>query len=376
MISSPAPPSESFCALPRRLLQIVICCLALATSVASSAVGQPSAPETPTVSLEKVADGVYAMLQPAAGRFNDSNSTVIVTESDVIVVDAQADSSAVEAIFRAVRELTDLPVTWLINTHWHADHTQGNALWRELAGDQLRIVGHESLKEDVPTRTRALLDEQIERLQGVLPRAEENLARGQGLEGQELDEQQQEAQRQAIDQGKRQLTELEQAVLLAPDVTYRHVLRLERESGDVVLLHLPGHTDGDTVVWLPRQQVLVTGDLLDEIPFGGHGTPGQIVRSLDHLRGYDAEVVVPGHGGVIRGAERLELAHELWSTLLAHCRQQQQLGRGVEEASEALDVSDLRTRMTGGEPVAERNFDAFLPDNLARACAETSGTLN
>ena len=326
--------------------------------------------------LIEVADGVYAWLQPAPNRFNDSNSLIVVTERDVIVVDAQADPATVESLHAAITELTNLPISWLVNTHWHTDHTQGNAVWRRLVGDGLRIAGHESLSADVPTRARSLLDEQIERLRDVLPRAEANLANGQGLAGQELDEQQQETQRQAIEQGKRQLAALEATELVAPDVTYRNVLRLQRQTGDVVLLHLPGHTAGDTVVWLPEQRVLATGDLLDEVPFGGHGTPSEIVRSLDHLPGYFPAVVVPGHGDLQRSDDRLELVHELWSTLLAHCRERQRAGKTLDEARTELDLSDLRTRMTDGDAVAERNFDGFLDDNFARAWADVSDTLD
>ncbi len=315
------------------------------------------------------------MLQPAAMRFNDSNSVVIVTERDVMVVDAQADSSTVESLYEKILELTDLPISWLINTHWHADHSQSNATWKRLVGDQLRIVGHESLRTDIPTRTQALLDEQIERLSGVLPRAEANLAEGKGLAGQDLDASQRETQKLAIEQGKAQLEELRRVELLVPDVTYRSVLRLERDSGDVVLLHMPGHTAGDTVVWLPEQRVLITGDLLDEVPFGGHGTPSAIQRSLDHLSGYFPAIVVPGHGPIQRDRERLDLVRELWSKLLRHCRDQQQLGRSLDQTRDALDLGDLRARMTGGEPVAERNFDGFLPDNLERACADMADTL-
>ena len=256
-----------------------------------------------------------------------------------------------------------------MNTHWHSDHVSTNHLWKERY-EELRVVGHESLPTDFAERTRPSITEQVERLQTQLPAAEEALAEGRGLGGQELDEAQRQTQRQAIDDAGALLERLRGTTIAEPDITYSQKLVLRRTTGDIELLHFRGHTRGDTVVWLPGQQILATGDLLDELPFGGHGYPSSWLAALERLRELEPRLVVPGHGPVQVGTERLDLAIELWSTLIAHYSRANERGDTFEAATEALDLSDLRDRFCAGDEVAERNWRGFTPASQQRVWQE------
>lgn len=349
--------------------------LVISWVIASLALLAPAGHSQETWPLEKVAPGVYAAVQPAAGRFQDSNSLVIVTDRDVVVVDAQADPESVERLHRSIVELTELPVRWLINTHWHSDHTQGNSVWRRLVGPELAILGHDSLLEDVPGRAAASVEEQVDRLKTQIPLADRALAEGKGLSGQDLDAEQQEQQRAAIGAARTTLEQLEKVEFLTPTLSYRKTLVLHRESGDIVLLHERAHTRGDTVVWLPRQRVAATGDLLDDLPYGGHGYPTSWLAALDHVEGLDFVAVVPGHGPVQRSRERLELARELWSTLLEDLGSGQRDGRTLEESAATLELEELRARFTSNDPTAQRAWEEFIPAAVERVWAELEGDL-
>ena len=323
---------------------------------------------------EEIAPGVHVALQPHAGRFNDSNSAAVVTDREVIVVDAPSDERRARELAEALSNLTDKPVRWLVYTHWHTDHTATAQVWREVH-PELQVVGHDSVREDLRTRAAPQIAEQIERLDEQIPLAEEALARGQGLAGQDLDQEQQRAQRRAIDAARVQLESLRRTTLLAPDLTYSDRLVLARPNGDVVLMHFEAHTRGDTVLWLPRQRVLVTGDLLDELPYGGHGFPRSWLAALHTLQTLEAETVVPGHGPLQRDRQRLDLAIELWSTLLEDLGRSRSRGRSLQEAREALDLADLRQRFCRDDPVAERNWDGFTPESVDRVWADLEGEL-
>ncbi len=347
----------------------ILCSLALSLWLATASHSED------TWELEEVASGVYAAVQPSAERFQDSNSLVIVTERDVLVVDAQADTQSVERLHRAIGELTELPVRWLINTHWHSDHTQGNAVWRRLVGPELAILGHDSLLEDIPGRAAAFVEEQAGRLREQIPLAEAALAEGKGLSGQQLAVEQQTQQRAAIDTARATLERLDEVEFLTPTLSYRERLVLHRESGDIVLVHHRAHTRGDTVVWLPRQRVAATGDLLDELPYGGHGYPSSWLAALDSVAALDFAVVVPGHGPVQRSHERLELARELWSTLLERLGEGQRRGKSLEESAATLQLEGLRARFTSSDPVAEHAWEEFVPAAVERVWAELEGEL-
>ncbi|MEM1250315.1 MAG: MBL fold metallo-hydrolase [Acidobacteriota bacterium] len=342
----------------------------LLVALAGAAHAQEPAPDR---DLQEIAPGVFAALQPDERRFDDANSMIVVTYRDVLVVDTPTDPARTQRIHQQVDRF-ERPVRWLVNTHWHSDHVSTNALWKNRY-EQLLVVGHESLREDFAGRTRPSITEQVERLQAQIPAAREALAAGRGLGGQELDPEQQQAQRRAIDAAGSLLDRLRETKVEDPDVTYSERLVLHRDSGNIELLHFRGHTRGDTVVWLPRQRVLATGDLLDELPFGGHGYPSSWLAALETLRELEPRLVVPGHGPVQTGTARLELAIELWQTLIDHYGAAHDRGESFEDATEALDLSDLRDRFCAGDETAERNWRGFTPASQRRVWQEVRGEI-
>src|SRR5687768_11083925 len=74
----------------------------------------------------KLADGVYVFVQrePLMSPI-DGNTTVIINDADVVVVDSKATPATAREVIAEIRKLTDKPVRFLINTHWHGDHHYG-----------------------------------------------------------------------------------------------------------------------------------------------------------------------------------------------------------------------------------------------------------
>ena len=147
--------------------------------IQARAVPRPE-PRTEGFRFETVTDGIFVALQPHDGRFNDCNVTVIVEERGVTVVDAPSDGDFTRDVIDAIRAHTDRPVVRVINTHWHGDHTQGNALFREAFGDDVDVIGHVSLIEDVPGRAATA---HAERVTGLAARIEPSQGRAGGRQG-------------------------------------------------------------------------------------------------------------------------------------------------------------------------------------------------
>jgi cyclase len=93
----------------------------------------------------KVADGIYAALRKEPPGFAvESNSVFIVCEEDVIVVDAQSNYASTREVLAALRGVTNKPVRYVINTHWHDDHIVGNRVYAE-AFPGLEFIAHARL---------------------------------------------------------------------------------------------------------------------------------------------------------------------------------------------------------------------------------------
>lgn len=326
-------------------------------------------PEDRYWTIQKVADGVWAALQPHDNRFNDANVIVIEGDNDLVVIDSPANADAVRELVQEIGRLSTKPVRFVINTHWHGDHTQGNAVYRKAWGDAVSIVGHRTLAEDVPGRAAPDVLERVERLTTRIPEAEAQLVTGLKQDGSRFTEEETEQQRAAIDNAKQWLERNLDAEFLAPDVTYSEALVLQRGTRRIELRHFRAHTRGDTVVYLPAEKVLITGDLLDDMPFVGHGHPREWLETLKTLAGYEFDRIVPGHGPVFEGREQMQHLTGFIEALVTGAAEAVAAGKTLEQTQAELDLSTWRDKL-GRDDAGKRFFDQTIAEAIERAYTE------
>ncbi len=321
--------------------------------------------------LTEIAPGVWVALQPEAQRYNDSNAVVVETEREVLVVDTQADPLFVRALAAEIRRRTTKPVRFVVYTHWHPDHTGTGALYRELFPGPIDFIAHRSLAEDVPKRAAPQALELLENLKGAVEQGERRLA-GRGAEAPATDEERKslEARLERHRERLRQLTGLAPA---APTLTFDDELTLHREGRTLRFLHAPGHTRGDLVLLIPEARVLVGGDLVDDLPFGGHGSPAAWLATLRRLADLDFEVLVPGHGPLHRGKEHLRTLIRLVEMVRAQVGAAVAAGKDLEATCAAVDISALRSALAGDDEARRGLFDEFMAETLERAWKEARG---
>ncbi|SED92779.1 cyclase [Streptomyces sp. 3213] len=266
--------------------------------------------------LEEVADGIFAHLQPDGG-WCLNNAGLIVSRGRSALVDTAATEARARALREAVLGVTPTPPRTVINTHSHGDHTFGNFLFPEAV-----VVGHE--------RTRTEMDTVGLHLTGLWP----DVCWG-GVE------------------------------VVLPEVTFRERLTLHIGETTAELLCLgPAHTAADTVVWLPAQRVLFTGDLVMSgvTPFCPMGSVAGSVEAIAVLRSLGARTVVTGHGPV-GGTEVLDSAEGYLRLVQRLAREGTAAGLTPLETAREADLGPY------GEWIdAER-----LVPNLHRAYAEERG---
>ncbi|MGW1379663.1 MBL fold metallo-hydrolase, partial [Streptomyces sp. NPDC002446] len=202
--------------------------------------------------VTEVAEGVHAFIQPDGG-WCLNNAGIIVSQGESVLVDTAATESRARQLRQAALRLNSAAPRALVNTHFHGDHAFGNFLFPEAL-----IIGHE--------RTRT-----------------EMIAAGLHLTGLWPD----------VVWGDIELA--------PPQLTFQDRLTLHVGGIRAELLHFgPAHTSNDTVVWLPDQKVLFTGDLVmaGVTPFCLMGSVAGSLQVLAELRSLGAVTVVPGHGPV------------------------------------------------------------------------------
>ncbi|HSV89109.1 MAG TPA: MBL fold metallo-hydrolase [Bacteroidales bacterium] len=201
------------------------------------------------VATTEVAPGIYRLfVEPGV-------ATVLFFGPDgALLIDA-AYQQTTPQLKAAIEQLTNLPVEYLINTHHHADHTGGNAMF----GAKATIIAHRFVKDFVS-------NVQV--------------------------------------QGTRQIAALPREAW--PDITFTDRLHLDFNEQILEIIHLPGgHTSGDAIIYFPASKVLVLGDLLfaDNFPFVDVANGGNPLRFLEHLKWISANypddvIIIGGHGPI------------------------------------------------------------------------------
>lgn len=354
----------------RRLLCGSLLLVGLGSAFAAPSPGQEPAER---MLVERVAEGVYAVRQPENLRFYDSNSAIILRSDHAIVVDSQSEPDATQAVIGHVRRLTDKPVRYLLTTHFHGDHVYGNAAWQQ-AFPGLALLAHDSVPADITARAVPDLEKEIARLAAEIETVEARLAQGVDEQGAPLAEAAKADWQGRVERAKARLAGRRALRVPAPSLTYASRLTLHDPAGAVELRHHRAHTRGDTLVYLPRQRVLYTGDVLDDLPYGGHGYPREWLAALREIEALDVDVMIPGHGQVRRGKEHVRLVRRMVESLLEQVEKAAREGRSLEETKGLVDLEEFHEALVVDER-SERMWKDSFADTVERAWLEATGAL-
>jgi glyoxylase-like metal-dependent hydrolase (beta-lactamase superfamily II) len=328
------------------------------------------------VEVRKVSERVYAVTQPAGLRFDDSNAGIVLLDDGVLVVDTQNSPTVARAVIAEIRKLTPKPVRYVLNSHWHGDHVQGNSAYREAFPGAI-FLAHQRTREDIEKRALPDLRKEQAELPGQIEAAEKQLASGLRRDGQPMTDEQKRVQRNRIDRAKlRLLGVLEVKDIPLPVLTFDSGITIHDGAREIRLLNFPGHTDGDVAVFLPQERVLLTGDLLDDLPYTGHGSPAALVKTLRSLAALEWDAMVPGHGSVRRGKDHLELVAATFESLVAQVQKAAADGASLEDARKRIKLESFQEKLCAGDDLALRHWNGFIPAAIERAWQEATGKKN
>jgi cyclase len=297
--------------------------------------------------LQKVADGVFfAHAHPRA--LINCNAAIFVRSKDVVVVDAHSKPSAAASLIAQIqREITPKPVRYVINSHFHWDHTQGNHAYRARGGD-IDFIATSTTKQLMTdlavTRLKAsidsvppLIDAMRERAAKSKSAAEKAFCNGQIL------------QMQAY------MAELKDYTLELPTITFDKSYLMQDPAFDLHLeFHGHAHTAGDVFVYCPQRRAMATGDASHcFLPFILDGYPHIWPGTIDSVAKMDFKYQMPGHGP-------FQTDH----TVMINQRNYiEELTGKVEEGRKAgLTVAEMQKRFTVAslKSIQSNGYEAFL----------------
>jgi cyclase len=304
--------------------------------------------------FEKVTDGVF--YATASGTMTvGSNSPVIVTDSEALVVDSEITPAAARALVADLKAITDQPVRYVVDSHYHYDHAHGNQIFMADA----QVIGHEN------TRTRMLTNvlEQFTYLSSVQPARLD--AMRQRL-AQEADPQQKAALERQIANQVAYLEQVKETKVTPPNLTFDKKMTLLRGAREIQLLYLGrGHTDTDVVLYLPKERIVCTGDLMESvISYMGDSYPDEWIGTLDRLKALDFDTVMPGHGVVFKGKGKIDAFQRYLRDVVQQATALKKSGVAADEAAKRIDLTKHsadfpQIRTVGVDPASVRRIYAL-----------------
>ena len=221
--------------------------------------------EDKKISFVELGPGAYAYT--AEG---DPNTGIIIGDDAVMVVDTQATPVMAQDVIRRIREVTDKPIRYVVLSHYHAVRVLGASAYKPE-----HVIASQGTYELIVERGEADMKSEI----GRFPRLFRSVESIPGLTW--------------------------------PNLVFSGEMTLWLGKREVKIMHLGrGHTKGDTVVWLPKEKILFSGDLVEyaATPYTGDAYLKDWPKTLDRLRALQPDALVPGRGDALRSSPDAQAA--------------------------------------------------------------------
>jgi glyoxylase-like metal-dependent hydrolase (beta-lactamase superfamily II) len=319
---------------------------------------------------QEVVTGVAVIRQAQPFHLQPIGNVTVINQSDgLVLVDSGGSPGSGRRIVELIRKhRPGRTVKAVILTHWHGDHPLGLSEILK-AWPNARTIATEA--------TRAHLSNPKTMNTPGAPDAKANAAlvaqyKGFAAYCQEMaGKAETEAEKAGWAAGARLFPQyakdMDGALTLAPKEGFAESLMIDDAWSPLEALFLGrANTDGDAVVWLPRQNVLITGDILvAPIPFGFGGYPSEWLAVLRKLKDYQADIIIPGHGAPMWDDRYLMRVGATIEAVRNQVKRSAGEGLDAKAARAALKLDGQAAFFTGGDPWLKRWFDSYFTDPLA-----------
>jgi cyclase len=324
----------------------------------------------PDFEVRKIAKDIYAVIrrEPPSLWLNP-NTVFIVGRRDVTVVDTNISSRQTREVLAELRKITRKPVRYVVNTHWHEDHIIGNRVYRE-AFPNVEFIGHKSTLTDLPEIGAKNRKSSLENGRGFVGLLKNLLEKGENLAGQKITEEERSGYASDVRLVEAYLSEAPDFEIVLPTVPVEDRFEFDDGKRKIEILFLGrAHTGADLVVRLPKENIVACGDLLvAPVPLvGSTSYPLEYGATLENLLKLKAEIIIPGHGDVIRDDSYARLMIRLLNSIKTQTESAVGRGETLEQFRKSVDLEEFRKAFAGDsqhKAFVFRNY-VFLPATAA-----------
>jgi glyoxylase-like metal-dependent hydrolase (beta-lactamase superfamily II) len=318
--------------------------------------------------VEKVQDDIY-VLKPVINdyRWVTSNIILIVNEREALVVDSGLLPAAATEAIKEIKKITTKPVKYLVNTHWHGDHWQGNDAFEKTYPGLEIIATEQGLKGMQANGMVWAKQLYLKYFQNFYLSKYEKALTEKSLDGKTLSDAELLTLKEGTEQLRQDIESMKQLKPVLPNTSYSDKMILKRGNREIQLLYLGiGNTSGDAVVYLPNEKVVVAGDLVVyPSPYESGMFSPEWLETSQKLAALDYKTLIPGHGDVQRDQLYLNFLNALYNEIISQVNNAYLNGTtGVDDFKKVV-THETVTSTLNKKPEYEKftkNLDpAFVP---------------
>jgi glyoxylase-like metal-dependent hydrolase (beta-lactamase superfamily II) len=222
----------------------------------------------------------------------------------------------------------------VVNTHFHYDHTDGNQVYARRAD----IIAHDYVKDAIQNRdvlhTEPFKTSQLTNVPNRIDTLKKQIA-------DEKDAARKATLQQQLAVAQQGWDDLKEIKPTPPNMTYSKKKVLNLGGREVQLLFLGrGHTNGDTFIYLPREKIVCTGDMMESQPaYMGNAQFDEWLATLDALKRLDFDTVLPGHGAPFKGRALITAWQGYLTDLMKQVAVLRTQGVSAEDAAQRVDLT-------------------------------------
>ncbi len=333
----------------------------------------PLSSGTYELTFHKVDDGVWMAERPNFWRVPIVGNIIIIEgDQSVVLFDGGRSHQTAEQILDFVKTNTNKPISHLVLSHWHNDHTIGLDRIKAAFPD-METIAHQFTTDYIRDQLTPRLEKDGENIETLITDVTKELETGIDFLGNPMsNEARKEVQQILADQD-----ELREAFYnhktLTPDTSITDQLTIDLGSKTLELKYLGfGNTAGDLVGWIPEQKILMTGDIFTHpVPFGFPFEPRKTVETMKRVLEYDFNKMIFGHGDIQVNRVYANKVIDLITWVNAEVDKLVTEGKTLEESKEAIDLTLAQADFAGDDRwISYRFYTWFIGPMVQRSYTE------
>jgi glyoxylase-like metal-dependent hydrolase (beta-lactamase superfamily II) len=309
-----------------------------------------------------IADGIYQFMTIRDSYVRQLNCIVVVNADDILVFDTNTRPSSARLILAEIRKISDKPIRFIVNSHAHPDHWSGNEVFH-LAYPAADIIATEKTRQFMESTAPLWPDRFRTELKNRQAAMELEVRTGKRADQSPPSAEQIAQDRSNLADYASFVEEMTSLRRVFPTLVYTDTFTLLHGGREFRFMSVTGDQEGTTVLYLPKEKVLVTGDAVSfPIPYVSP-KPRLQAQSLRMLSQLQTDVIVPGHGPAFHDKEFLKLEIRLLEKVTDGVAENWRKGIRSEDAlQKVVNADDLREQFTHGDA----DLDARFSDRVSK----------